>query len=104
MNNCTSTQDGVVDYPLGIEDLGAQQALDLSVYPNPSSGTLRISVRNGSMGKYQFAVYSIQGSVVHEEEAALKNYWSTRRLEMELSVMTNDNLRTFLTIYGEQKS
>jgi hypothetical protein len=64
-----------------IEEIGSSMAT--SIYPNPTSGLLNISVKNSNSNQLQVRIFDITGTVVYSSADRISNAGYAKQINLE---------------------
>lgn len=99
-NSCsaTATQTLTVTDCTGLEEFNEDQ--NITVYPNPSNGSVSLSILNAQFQNLQIAVTDIQGKLIYS--VIEKNVNATFKKEIDLKEQAKGLY--FINVIGDQKS
>lgn len=92
-NGCTDTSACVSINSVGIHEL--KNSINASVYPNPSSGTFRVSFEQ-TLSNVEFVITDLQGAIISK-----KHYSSAATLDIELNAAIGIYLLNIRTEEGQ---
>jgi hypothetical protein len=65
-----------------VEALGAQSKIGISIYPNPTSGAIKVQLQNFKASKAEIVIMSANGSVVERRSVSVSGAAQTEMFDL----------------------